>query len=114
MFSDLPAGSPLDGAYQNVSSDVQKCQPLSSSPRARDRQLFNALDGQTIGGRWTVRVYSIHALGAERYLQLEVVGDSPQHAIAKLSATATAPAVLAALEAWASDDDPSTRILHVD
>lgn len=111
MFSDVHSGSPLEPEYQNHALRPGK----SYTPGyERDRSMFEALDGETVdGGHGTLNIFAVHRKGDDRFLQLALVGITTHYLVMKLSPNATPEAVLAALEQWAIDPDPSTRVLHV-
>jgi hypothetical protein len=111
MFSDVHSRSPLESEYQNHALRPGK----SYTPGFdHDRGMFEALDGETLdGGHGTLNVYAVHRKGDDRFLQLALVGVTTHYLVMKLSPDATPEAVLTALEEWAVDPDPSTRLLHV-
>jgi len=114
MFSNILPTSPGSDSYRELSDGLQNRGWIAASASARDQILFDALDGQTIdGGAWTVRVYAVHQRAGTRFVQLALTADTTVNLVAKLSATAGPIDVLAALEEWVADSDPSTSILNV-
>jgi len=114
MFSEIQPLSVVDPLYSEASQRLRKGSQSNQSGIARDRLLFEALDGAPLApGTETVCVYGVYRRGGSYFLQLAVTGGETRNLIAELSPTATPSAVLDALRAWLASGDPSTNILRV-
>lgn len=116
MFSGIDRVSSIEGMYDNASVGLHSCDQDTHDLRLRAEHagFIHSLERHAIGlERSTVRVYAMYESGGNRFLQIGVGPDGPSTIIVKLSATATAGAVLATIEGWLASTDPSTRILEV-
>ena len=81
------------------------------------KTIFDELDGALVlqaGIRWELRIWGIHEIGVERWIQMSASGGSTKHdLVLRLACSARVPDIVASLESWLGCLTPASRIIQV-
>ena len=79
-------------------------------------EIYQELDGARArqgGLTWRLRIYAIHEVGAERWIQLAAAGATVYELVVQATHAARSCDVIASIEAWLADPVSTSRVIRL-